>query len=443
MAEAPLLGGDKGAFGEDGEEAKTESPRGKSRRAILRGGWCENFTVTTCVAYTCGVVIGIYLLALFGNVIFYWVCTFGCGPKLIGDNYPYPGGGTGPNGGPTFNLLPKVSILAERDHSMWGWPMDVMPGNEAGTVAGAQVGTWWRNKGWIFSSYLYEDIQESKKTLYMRPNFWLPWMSYKLARCDGKGPVFTFSENGHWMQNKMRSWFRMNQAQTYGIWMDGEQVARVDEVSSGYPSLTITNTTLGKDGGTPEVASSILTRRNLHHRFDMWLAKNKAIDSMPFFVNSAITVPFAFSEIDAKIAKAGAKADYAAKQQQQAANDQGPPGHYLDAAFLTQQPDGRDAATKQTEAEVLLAGNSSRAKDEQERAEARKKENAAWIADERARDAARAKDEQERAAARAKDEQERKEARQKDEEERKKDEEKRKEAQNKTRKDDSHTQEHV
>lgn len=178
--------------------------------------------------------------------------------------------------------------------------MDVMPANDASTAGGAQVGTWWKNKGPLFYTYTYEDIANSQLTIYMRANLFVPWTSYRIARCDGKGPIITFSESGNWVTNHIRSLFRVNQAQTYGIWFDSEKVADVQEVSSGYPSLTTTNFTTGE-----EVASALLKDRNFHGNYDQWYVSNDEKNSMPFWVLSAITVPFAYDEADEK-AKAGA-----------------------------------------------------------------------------------------------------------------------------------------
>jgi hypothetical protein len=242
------------------------------------------------------------LVAVIAQYAMYYTFTLGCGPKAIGNNYVFPGGGKSPLGGAAFNLLPEFSLLSERDRSFWGWPFDVMPANVAGTAAGAQVGTWWRNAGILFYTYTYEDIANSKLTAYMRMNYWCPWISYKIARCDGEGPVVTFTENGNWLRNKIRLFFKLNQAQSYNIYLDAKHVATVQEVTNGYPSLTINNADSGK-----EMGSALLANRHVHGDKDQWQVDNLKSTELPFFVASAISLPFAFSALGEKIAKVFAK----------------------------------------------------------------------------------------------------------------------------------------
>jgi len=254
--------------------------------------------------YYCGIAVGVILLiACIGQAISFYAVTLGCGPHVVGDMYAFPGGGKSEGGGPAFNLLPQDFLLSERARTFWGVPVDVIPSTFAGSASGAQVGTWWRNSGPLFYTYTYEDIANSKLTVYMRANFWVPWMSYRIKRCDGKGPVVTLSENGYWVHNKIRAMFRMNQAQSFGIWFDGEKVAEAQEVKTGFPSLTLSNVTTGA-----ELSSAILSQRHFHGDKDQWYVHNHIKTKLPYYITAALTLPFAFDEIEDKSAKAFAGA---------------------------------------------------------------------------------------------------------------------------------------
>lgn len=283
----------------------------------------------------------VFVLAVIAQAAMYSVFTLGCGPKAIGEHYAYPGGAESNFGDGAYNLVPGATLLSEREHNFWGWPMDVLPANVAATAAGAQVGTWWRNAGIFFYTYTYEDIANSKLTMYMRQDFLKPWLSYRIARCDGKGPIITFSESGHWVNNKVRSIFRMNQAQSFSIWFDSEKVADAQEVNNGYPSLTITNITNGK-----EVAASILNNRNFHGNRDQWYVHNLEHNSMPYFVAQAVSLPFAYTEVDVKTKIAKAKADADAKEGQPPPKA---PAYFLDATVLA------DAKQDETKTELTVA----------------------------------------------------------------------------------------
>jgi len=247
---------------------------------------------------------GLFILAFICQLILYFgFITLGCGPRAIGEGYHFPGGGKSNYGDAAYNLLPQDYLLSQRERSWWGWPLDVIPSNLAAAASGAQVGTWWRNAGPLWWTYTYEDISNSKLTAYMRVNFFVPWMSYKIARCDGKGPVVTFTETGFFIHNRIRRLFQMNQASQYSVYFDGELVADAKEVRHGYPSLTVNNHTTGD-----EASSSILSGRHFHGNMDQWYIHNKMSSQMPYYVTAAMSLPFAYAEMDAKSKKGAAAA---------------------------------------------------------------------------------------------------------------------------------------
>jgi len=265
-------------------EEPAPSLKEKAREGVKKG--CKGLGL---------VLLGLYVIAIIVQACIYAVVTTGCGPKMIGEDYSYPGGGKSEYGDATFNLVPERALLIESEHTMWGWPMNVFPASEAaGTTDGANTGTWFRNTGPLFYIYCYEDIANSKITMYMRSNFWLPWVSYKIARCDGKGPTVTFSEYGHWMSNKVRAIFRTNQRHQYSVYLDGEMAAEVQDIDSSVESLTFTNTTVK---GGKQSASSVLKGIDHHGKHNEWLIINKraATNSMPYWVANAVTVPFAYT----------------------------------------------------------------------------------------------------------------------------------------------------
>lgn len=295
----------------------------------------KNTMIKKVAGGCCGCIVVVLLVLFIWQGVFYAFVTAGCGPHAIGDNYLYPGGGTSEYGGPAYNLLPRNSLITESPPSAWGKKMDVFPANDAATSSGAQVGTWWRNNGPLFSTFTYEDIQNSKLTAYMRPNFFVPWKSLRIARCDGTGPIITLSESGNWVTNHIRSLFRVNQAQSYGIWFDDVKMAQVQEVSSGYPSLTATNISTGI-----EIGSALLKDRDFHGKFDQWYVANAKDNSMPFWIVSALSVPFAYDEVDKKEA-AMAAGDMKAPPPTPAPSGPGP-------NFLAAESQGDEAVSDET-----------------------------------------------------------------------------------------------
>eukprot|EP00438_Fugacium_kawagutii_P027704 Skav216169 [mRNA] locus=scaffold1043:245075:249464:+ [translate_table: standard] len=62
--------------------------------------------------------------------------------------------------------------------------------------------------------------------------------SHVIQRCDGKGPVVTFSEGLNFFSNRIRKWLQINQAVSYKIYIDDTLVAVAEETQQGFQSIT-------------------------------------------------------------------------------------------------------------------------------------------------------------------------------------------------------------
>jgi len=231
------------------------------------------------------VLLAIFILAWLAQfACFYWA-TMGCSASNL-KGYSYPGGGENAS----YNLMPPIHLLAERPPVWYGSAFEVIPSNEASTVAGAPVGTWWQTAGPIFPTYTYEDVANSQTTVYMRRKLLRLGQSHVIQRCDGKGPVVTFSEGLNFFSNRLRKFFKMNQAMSYKIYIDDELVAVAEETQQGFQSITFRGIHDRK-----ELASSVLQDRHFHGQYDLWLVQNKKEDEiMPDYVSSATTLLYAF-----------------------------------------------------------------------------------------------------------------------------------------------------
>lgn len=263
------------------EEVQTvdSDPKQKLKRA---GRWCASFCA--------GIAAVLFILTWIVQGIIYWYATFGCSPKDFG-SYEFPGGGTSNLGGPEYNLVPQISLLTESPPNWIGESFAVLPSNEMSTAAGAPVGTWWRVGGPIFDTYTYEDVANSRVTIYMRRNLLRIGMSHRIGRCDGKGPLITFTEGSNWFMNRIRLLFKFNQALSFKIYVDNDLVAVAEETSLGFPSVTFRNQQTGE-----EVGSSVLSNRHFHGQYDQWLVNNQNSKTVfPYFVSNAASLLFAFN----------------------------------------------------------------------------------------------------------------------------------------------------
>eukprot|EP00913_Durusdinium_trenchii_P003538 g3274.t1 len=189
--------------------------------------------------------------------------TLGCSPSKLTD-YSYPGGGKNAS----FNLLPAIHLLAERSPNWYGSAFDVIPSNEASTVAAAPVGTWWQTWGPIFPIYTYEDVANSQTTVVMRRD-----SAAVRHRLNPQPPSLP------------RLLFHMNQAMSCLIFLNDELVAVAEEITGGFQSITFRGVESRK-----ELASSVLQERHFHGKFDLWLVQNHKKDRPTIHPSGTLTV---------------------------------------------------------------------------------------------------------------------------------------------------------
>eukprot|EP00931_Biecheleriopsis_adriatica_P063277 TRINITY_DN3827_c0_g5_i1.p1 TRINITY_DN3827_c0_g5~~TRINITY_DN3827_c0_g5_i1.p1 ORF type:complete len:349 (-),score=55.07 TRINITY_DN3827_c0_g5_i1:34-1080(-) len=269
----------------------TDAPPGDSEESMA-------MKVKRGCRYTCYVVLMV-LLVLFivawiiQGAMFYFATSFsGCAASNL-DRYSYPGGESSDAGGPSFNLVPQISLLAERTPMWYGSAFDVIPSNAASNVESAPVGVWWQTWGPMFYTYTFEDVAGSHTTMYMRRKLLRLGFCIVIERCDGKGPTIAITEGSNWLKNRLRRFFRMNQGVSYKVWVDDELVAMAEETTHGFQSLTFRDIKSGE-----KQSSSVLKDRHFHGEFDVWLVNNKYSSELPYYVSSAATLLFAFDTLD-------------------------------------------------------------------------------------------------------------------------------------------------
>lgn len=64
--------------------------------------------------------------------------------------YEYPGGGTD-------DLVPRNSLLVEREPAWWGDSFINIPADDAGQPLGASTGVIFKTRGPIFNTYVYQE----------------------------------------------------------------------------------------------------------------------------------------------------------------------------------------------------------------------------------------------------------------------------------------------
>jgi len=180
------------------------SPESKRKVKLAVGGFC-------------GVLVMLFAaIWLLQGIIYFGVTSMsGCSASAL-EGYSFPGGGTSNLGGASVNLLPRISTLAEREDNdlFMSRVFDVVPTNDEGEPSGGTSGVWYRTWGPIFPVYTYQDIANSKVTLYMRRKIW-QGTTHVIGRCDGQGELVTFTEGavGHVM-NLLRSAMEGNHDET-------------------------------------------------------------------------------------------------------------------------------------------------------------------------------------------------------------------------------------
>eukprot|EP00931_Biecheleriopsis_adriatica_P063273 TRINITY_DN3827_c0_g1_i1.p1 TRINITY_DN3827_c0_g1~~TRINITY_DN3827_c0_g1_i1.p1 ORF type:complete len:343 (-),score=56.72 TRINITY_DN3827_c0_g1_i1:18-1046(-) len=269
----------------------TDSPPGDSEASmtskVKRG--CRSVCYSLLM-----VLLVVFIIAWIvqGTMFYFATSVSGCTPSNL-EGYTYPAGESSDAGGPSFNLFPQISLLAERKPMWYGEAFDVIPSNKASNVESAPVGVWWRTWGPIFYTYTFEDVAHSRTTLYMRRKLLRLGMSHVIERCDGKGQTIAITEGANWLTNRLRRFFRMNQGVSYKVWLGDELVATAQETQHGFNSLTFRTTESGD-----EESSSVLKERHFHGNFDLWLVSNKYSSQLPYFVSSAATLLFAFHTLN-------------------------------------------------------------------------------------------------------------------------------------------------
>lgn len=282
--------------------------------------------------------------------------TLKCGGGKPDDNYPFPGGGHGHPWtgltGPADNLVPRRSIVVEREPLWYGMAFDVYNATAQGTIAGAPTGTWFRTWGPFFSTYTFQDVQNSQPTIYMRASIQSMIFKYNddwAMRCDGKGTPMRLSEGQHWLMNRIRNLLGFNQGYTFKVWANvrnchsaeelastsssstdtskeaasSEQedtgskeaadskeatspgqvcedsfeiVAYAEETFHGAKSITFRNATEEK-GVDPEFASAVMLGSKFEQddkKFTQWLVKNQLESTIPFWQTNSMSVLYAF-----------------------------------------------------------------------------------------------------------------------------------------------------
>uniref|UniRef100_A0A7S4SPQ6 Uncharacterized protein n=1 Tax=Alexandrium monilatum TaxID=311494 RepID=A0A7S4SPQ6_9DINO len=237
-----------------------------------------------------GCFLVVFILAWMLQALMYaWATSLsGCRPgALQGFNYD---GDAPKDEDPAYNLMPRVTLLTERSPRKFIMPFYVFPSNQASTIAGGQVGTWWRTWGPIFYTYTYEDMS-SKTTIYMRKNLLRLGSSHRIARCDGKEPFVTFTEGSNWFSNRVRTALGYNQAMTFKIYSGDDLVGFAEEATGEVPSLTFRNSK------NDFLGTSVLLDPNFHGTKAHWLVKNNRTGPFPYFVPNAASLLYAFHEI--------------------------------------------------------------------------------------------------------------------------------------------------
>lgn len=281
----------------------------------------------TCLKGLASIFLVVFILSwILQGIMYYWATSMsGCRASNL-EGYQYPGGEASDAGDAAFNVMPRISLLAERTRMWYGEGFDVIPSNEASNVASAPVGTWWQNWGPWFYTYTYEDISNSKTTVTMRRKLLRIGQCHVIQRCDGQGPTVTFTEGTNWLANRLRNFFKMNQGMIYKIYLDNDLVGVAEETQHGFQSLTFRNKETGMT-----MASSVLKERHFHGDRDLWLVKNNEKDELlPYYVSSAATLLFAFHTINEDARKVVAEGHLHKKDE---APD--PHGNYFLAANLT------------------------------------------------------------------------------------------------------------
>eukprot|EP00929_Paragymnodinium_shiwhaense_P008000 TRINITY_DN11191_c1_g1_i1.p1 TRINITY_DN11191_c1_g1~~TRINITY_DN11191_c1_g1_i1.p1 ORF type:complete len:369 (-),score=98.75 TRINITY_DN11191_c1_g1_i1:224-1330(-) len=236
----------------------------------------------------CGIAaVIVFVLVWIVQAVMYYYAMLGCGPWALKD-YSYPGAEASDIFTAEENLQPEYTLICEREGTYTSSAWDSIPSNEASAITEAPNGVWFSTWGPLFHTYVFQDVANSKKTVYMRRNLLRLGMSHRIRRCDGKGPFITFTEGSDYFINRIRLLFGMNQGMTFKIYVDDELVAVAEETQHGVQSLTFRSVKTSDN-----IASAVLQSRHFHGKYDQWLVKSKKHSPLPYFVADAAAVLFA------------------------------------------------------------------------------------------------------------------------------------------------------
>lgn len=244
-----------------------------------------------CVGF--GVVFFIYVF-LFGIVQFicFHCAVWNCGSLPTDFTYSVKAGVSLNTGGKSVNIMPQDCIIKENTPTIWGSSMNVYPAATGNAIGGGAEGIWQRTWGPWFSTYVYQENSKSKELVYMRPTIMGMWFYTEsvIMRCDGKGKTMTFSEGMHWMRNRIRSFFRMNQAFTYKMWYGDAEIGRVEETGSSMvdKSATFYNIT----------QSTQFANAFYDTKAKQWVLRNLANTSLPFYLTNAMVTLYGFHVVN-------------------------------------------------------------------------------------------------------------------------------------------------
>eukprot|EP00429_Kryptoperidinium_foliaceum_P012200 CAMPEP_0176039092 /NCGR_PEP_ID=MMETSP0120_2-20121206/19377_1 /TAXON_ID=160619 /ORGANISM="Kryptoperidinium foliaceum, Strain CCMP 1326" /LENGTH=338 /DNA_ID=CAMNT_0017372487 /DNA_START=89 /DNA_END=1105 /DNA_ORIENTATION=- len=234
-----------------------------------------------CVLGTCCLVI---LAVCLVQGVLYWWATMKCNARSL-KNYTYPDVSS-------EDLVPRNSLLVEREPAWWGDSFINIPADSAGLPLGASDGVIFMTWGPIFNTYVYQDIG-GHETFVIRDRPLALGGSHKIMRCDGEGPSYVFSEGSHWIMNNIRELFGMYTTRSFNIWRGSEKVA-ISEKVGGSGSSHKQIVFRAPDADVP-FASCFLKSQHYNGKFDEWFVQQeKNMTDLPAFVPHSCCALMAF-----------------------------------------------------------------------------------------------------------------------------------------------------
>jgi len=260
----------------------------------------EGRTPRSTLGRRCAKGYGLALLVLalavtvLQQALFSWA-TMGCKASELVD-YSFPGGGS-------YDLVEGSTLLIEQTPYTLSSSFLVQPTDEVGLATEASTGIWYRTWGPLFWTYVHKD-NLGHATFWARDRPLALGASHKLARCDGKGPVYVVSEGKHVFMNAIRHWFGMYTSKTYNIWADSQLVALAERVGGRGSQQQLI---FRQPDKADTFASSFLADRHYHGTYDKWFVHEQT-KVLPAWVVNAATALRAFPTSQAKQKAAAAAA---------------------------------------------------------------------------------------------------------------------------------------